>query len=150
MLRVSVEPLTAQPASAEPMVAKAEGPSPSPTPEAQRPLPEANPRTATTGQRPTETVRVDTDRLDQLMDLAGQLVINRAQFSQIGGRLKAVVDCNQAVRALEKLSGNWTSWAPAVHSASTTNTSPRNWSPSAVRSGGSATTWSPFAVRSRL
>ena len=105
VLRVSVEPLTAQPASAEPMVAKAEGPSPSPTPEAQRPLPEANQRTATTGQRPTETVRVDTDRLDQLMDLAGQLVINRAQFSQIGGRLKAVVDCNKAVRALDKLSG---------------------------------------------
>ena len=74
-------------------------------PEAQRPLPEADQRTTTTGQRPTETVRVDTDRLDQLMDLAGQLVINKAQFSQIGGRLKAVVDCNQAVRALDKLSG---------------------------------------------
>ncbi len=93
VLRASVEPLAAKPASAEP------------TPEAQRPLPEANQRTATTGQRPAETVRVDTDRLDQLMDLAGQLVINRAQFSQIGGRLKAVVDCNQAVRALDKLSG---------------------------------------------
>ena len=105
VLRVSVEPLAAQPASAEPTVAKAERPSPSPTPEAQRPLPDANQRTTTTGQRPTETVRVDTDRLDQLMDLAGQLVINKAQFSQIGGRLKAVVGCNQAVRALDKLSG---------------------------------------------
>jgi len=52
-----------------------------------------------------ETVRVDTDRLDQLMDLAGQLVISKAQFAQIGTRLKAVADCNQAVRALDKLSG---------------------------------------------
>jgi two-component system chemotaxis sensor kinase CheA len=105
VLRASVEPLAAQPAIAEPTVAKAEGPSPSPTPEAQRPLPDAAQRTATTGQRPTETVRVDTDRLDQLMDLAGQLVINKAQFSQIGDKLKAVADCNQAVRALDKLSG---------------------------------------------
>ena len=109
VLRASVEPLAAQPEIAEPTVAKAEGPSPSPTPEAQRPLPEAGApsgsRTTTTGQRPTETVRVDTDRLDQLMDLAGQLVINKAQFSQIGAKLKAVADCNQAVRALDKLSG---------------------------------------------
>ena len=104
VLRASVEPLAAQPASAEPAVVKAEGPSPSPPPEAQRPIPEANQRAAATGQRPTETVRVDTDRLDQLMDLAGQLVINKAQFSQIGGRLKAVVDCNQSVCALDKLS----------------------------------------------
>ena len=104
VIRASVEPLAAQPAIAEPTAAKAETPSPSSTPAAQRPLPEANQRTIATLQRPPETVRVDTDRLDQLMDLAGQLVINKAQFSQIGGRLKAVVDCNQAVRALDKLS----------------------------------------------
>jgi two-component system chemotaxis sensor kinase CheA len=105
VLQASVEPLAAQPKNAEPTVAKAEGLSPLPTPEAQRSLPEANQRTTTTGQRPTETVRVDTDRLDQLMDLAGQLVINKAQFSQIGDKLKAVADCHQAVRALDKLSG---------------------------------------------
>ena len=81
-------------------VAQPEGPPPSPTPEAQRPLAEASQRTTTTGQRPAETVRVDTDRLDQLMDLAGQLVINRAQFSQIGERLKAVAGCNDSVREL--------------------------------------------------
>jgi two-component system, chemotaxis family, sensor kinase CheA len=75
-----------------------------PAPVAPEPLPEAGQRAAATGQRPTETVRVDTDRLDQLMDLAGQLVINKAQFSQIGERLKAVADCNQAVRSLDKLS----------------------------------------------
>jgi two-component system chemotaxis sensor kinase CheA len=125
VLRASVEPLAAQPEKGDSPhlperpggcvaqmgtvpffpVAKPEGPSPSPASEAQGMLPEANQRTISTGQRPAETVRVDTGRLDQLMDLAGQLVINRAQFSQIGGRLKAVVDCNQAVRGLDKLAG---------------------------------------------
>lgn len=38
--------------------------------------------------KPTETLRVDIDRLDQLMSLAGQLVINKARFTQIGVRLK--------------------------------------------------------------
>jgi len=38
--------------------------------------------------RPTETLRVDIERLDQLMNLAGQLVINKARFSQIADRLK--------------------------------------------------------------
>ncbi len=38
--------------------------------------------------KPTETLRVDIDRLDQLMNLAGQLVITKARFSQIGQKLK--------------------------------------------------------------
>ncbi len=38
--------------------------------------------------KPAETLRVDIDRLDQLMNLAGQLVINRARFGQIGSKLK--------------------------------------------------------------
>lgn len=38
--------------------------------------------------KPNETLRVDIERLDQLMNLAGQLVINKARFSQIGERLK--------------------------------------------------------------
>ena len=107
VLRASVEPLAAQPASAEPTAAKRRRPvRPHPRPRRSDRSRKPSQRThATTGQRPTETVRVDTDRLDQLMDLAGQLVINKAQFSQIGERLKAVVDCNQAVRALDKLSG---------------------------------------------
>ena len=75
----------------------------SPIPETQS-LRKVSQRATTPGQRPAETVRVDTDRLDQLMDLAGQLVINRAQFSQIGELLKAVADCNQAVNSLDKLS----------------------------------------------
>lgn len=62
----------------------------------------AKKRTSESGQRPAETVRVDIDRLDQLMDLAGQLVINKAQFSQIGERLGTVLNCKQAVQTLDK------------------------------------------------
>ncbi len=34
-------------------------------------------------RRPSETLRVDIDRLDQLMNLTGQLVITKARFSQL-------------------------------------------------------------------
>ena len=64
----------------------------------------AKPSGGTASQRATETIRVDTDRLDQLMDLAGQLVINRDQFTQIGDKLKTVIDCNQSTHALNKIS----------------------------------------------
>ncbi|MGC4005131.1 MAG: chemotaxis protein CheA [Pirellulales bacterium] len=37
---------------------------------------------------PTETLRVDIERLDQLMNLVGQLVITRSCFSRIGDSLK--------------------------------------------------------------
>lgn len=97
--------LQEQPASAEPATVEAESQSPLPASPAPPPRGESAPRAAATGQRPAETVRVDTERLDQLMDLTGQLVINRAQLSQIGGRFKDVADCNQAVRALDRLSG---------------------------------------------
>jgi two-component system chemotaxis sensor kinase CheA len=39
-------------------------------------------------RRPAETMRVDLDRLDQLMNLSGQLAINRARFAQIAGDLR--------------------------------------------------------------
>ena len=57
-------------------------------------------RPKSTASRPTETVRVDIDRLDQLMNLAGQLVINKARFSQIGDRLKDAASKNQSAQAL--------------------------------------------------
>ncbi len=40
------------------------------------------------GGKPAETLRVDIERLDHLMNLAGQLVINKARFTQIGESLK--------------------------------------------------------------
>jgi two-component system, chemotaxis family, sensor kinase CheA len=98
VLEVRLEAVAAPPAAeARPQA----GPT---SPEPLRTPSEAAPRTAPAAPRPVETVRVDTDRLDQLMDLAGQLVINKAQFTQIGDRLKTVADCNHAVHAIEKLS----------------------------------------------
>ena len=45
-------------------------------------------KTLEPGVKPAETVRVDIGRLDQLMDLAGQLVIGKARVTQIAERLK--------------------------------------------------------------
>ncbi len=40
--------------------------------------------------KPTETLRVDIERLDHLMNLAGQLVISKARFSQINDGLRGL------------------------------------------------------------
>jgi two-component system chemotaxis sensor kinase CheA len=69
-----------------------------------KPIQECEPRAADAGQRPTETVRVDIDRLDHLMDLAGQLVINKAQFTQIGDRFRSVLGCKHSEQALSRVS----------------------------------------------
>lgn len=53
-----------------------------------------------TSTKPAETVRVDIDRLDQLMNLAGQLVINKARFSQIGDSLKQFTASKQSSHSL--------------------------------------------------
>jgi two-component system, chemotaxis family, sensor kinase CheA len=45
--------------------------------------------------KPAETVRVDIERLDQLMNLAGQLVINRARFAQISTGLRRLLTGKQ-------------------------------------------------------
>lgn len=50
--------------------------------------------------KPTETIRVDIDRLDQLMNLTGQLVINKARFGRLGNRLKALTSVKQASHSL--------------------------------------------------
>lgn len=50
--------------------------------------------------KPAETIRVDIDRLDQLMNLAGQLVINKARFSQLGDQLKSLSTRKQSVYSL--------------------------------------------------
>ncbi|MDA7951103.1 MAG: chemotaxis protein CheW, partial [Pirellulaceae bacterium] len=47
-----------------------------------------------------ETLRVDIDRLDQLMNLAGQLVINKARFAQIGDGFKSSLQAKQAPHLL--------------------------------------------------
>lgn len=41
--------------------------------------------------KPSETLRVDLERLDQLMNLSGELVISKARFSQIETRLASLL-----------------------------------------------------------
>ena len=76
-------------------------PLPCSPPTASSPLPTPSP-SAEAGQRPTETVRVDIDRLDHLMDLAGQLVINKAQFVQIGDNFRSVLGVQALGASLEQ------------------------------------------------
>ncbi len=91
--------LTAPPAQiAAPVVDAKPTTTVSPRPVASQELapPEREPVEASTKARPTadaankpnETLRVDIERLDQLMNLAGQLVINKARFAQIGEGLR--------------------------------------------------------------
>ncbi len=53
--------------------------------------------------RPAETVRVDIDRLDQLMNLTGQLVISKARFSQLCDQLKSMSSRKQSLSTLNGL-----------------------------------------------
>ena len=96
-----------QPPVAEPPAIKtdtpqaAETPSPPPvieptppaveTPAVDSPPPKPAPPAATTTepsrQRVAETVRVEIDRLDRLMNLTGELVVTNARFNQIVGQL---------------------------------------------------------------
>lgn len=71
-------------------------------------LPETT--TSAAGSRPAETLRVDIDRLDQLMNLVGQLVINKARFGRIGECLRQAVGDSRSSKsfrgtfaALEKI-----------------------------------------------
>ncbi len=67
-------------------------PAPKPTANIAKTPPAARERSEskTSDNRPAETLRVDIDRLDHLMNLAGQLVINKARFSQIGEGLREI------------------------------------------------------------
>ncbi|MCG8408374.1 MAG: chemotaxis protein CheA [Phycisphaerales bacterium] len=80
---------------------KADAASPSPAPSGSTPAPKAEeaapaskPSTSTaaaakakTPAKVGETIRVDLERLDQLMNLGGELVINKARLTQIHGRI---------------------------------------------------------------
>jgi len=65
-----------------------------------RPPAKAKAHPADSGSKPTETLRVDVERLDQLMNLAGQLVINKARFAQIGDNLKGLLSNRESSRVL--------------------------------------------------
>jgi two-component system chemotaxis sensor kinase CheA len=53
-----------------------------------------------------QTVRVDVARLDELMNLVGELVIDRTRISQIGASLAARYDLDEHVEALAETVGH--------------------------------------------
>ena len=81
-------------------------PSAAPAPRGKQPVqaPEGNARQERSEKdRPAETVRVDTERLDHLMDLAGQLVTNRARFSVISDDLRSHLGGIHCTRKLDSI-----------------------------------------------
>ncbi|RIK77852.1 MAG: hypothetical protein DCC68_16385 [Planctomycetota bacterium] len=55
------------------------------------------------GSRPVETLRVDIHRLDQLMNLAGQLVINKARFARVGEGMRTAMPTKQTTQAVDNV-----------------------------------------------
>lgn len=51
----------------------------------------------------SETLRVDQERLDELMNLGGELVINRARFVEIHGKLREVFEGKNVSFALDDM-----------------------------------------------
>lgn len=101
---VASEPEVAAPAEtvAEPQsTAPAAAPVATPAPPAKA----ANSAPPRSTEKPTETLRVDIERLDQLMNLAGQLVINKARFGQIGDKLKGLSSRKHSIHSLANISG---------------------------------------------
>jgi len=72
------EPTSVEPSARAPEPAPVTSPAPA----------EPEPAPVETGKaRVAETMRVDIDRLDSLMNLAGELVVNRARFVQVAGQV---------------------------------------------------------------
>lgn len=82
-------------APATPVASTAKTPSERPTPGSR-----TKDAASDSSGKPAETLRVDIDRLDQLMNLAGQLVINKARFAQIADRLRGAVGMKRSVDVL--------------------------------------------------
>ncbi|MGV3618304.1 MAG: chemotaxis protein CheW [Fimbriimonas sp.] len=61
---------------------------------------------AGTKREVSHTVRVDVTRLDELMNLVGELVIDRTRISQIGAALAAKFDLDENVEALAETVGH--------------------------------------------
>ena len=111
---------SSQPVSAStPQPSTAAAPS-QPSPEAKPPASSTGRRTsdsktassaATSGRRagdnsakPAETLRVDIERLDQLMNLAGQLVISKARFARIAEGQRGAMLNKQTPQLVENAS----------------------------------------------
>ena len=75
------EPVVAQPAPAAVAVAPVAEPAPA-APAASKAPVAANQQNAAAAQAPGATIRVDLDRVDRLIDLVGELVINQSMLAQ--------------------------------------------------------------------
>jgi len=77
-----------------------------PMPAAKAAAPVARPAGAPPehGVKPAETLRVDIERLDRLMNLAGQLTISKARITQIGDTLRKHVTGEKSARILNRVS----------------------------------------------
>lgn len=53
---------------------------------------DSDPRPTTTPAGGIQTMRVDVDRLDRLLNMAGELVINKARFLQVEAKLRDAID----------------------------------------------------------
>jgi len=95
-------PTSPQSAERTPTAAPTPKATPAPSPPAASSDPGAG-RGPDASNRPAATLRVDIERLDQLMNLAGQLVINKARFSRIGDRLKPLTTNKHAGQATANL-----------------------------------------------
>ncbi|MFZ5949880.1 MAG: Hpt domain-containing protein, partial [Candidatus Rifleibacteriota bacterium] len=91
-------------------------PAPPPPPPPQPPAggggpppkkPQANPAAAAASadKRSSQTVRVDMRRLDELMNLVGELVINRTRLQDIGAAHK-LKDLNETLTRVTQISGS--------------------------------------------
>ncbi len=89
--------------SASPVPEPAAADQPAAPPSRKPDQPETTPATNRAPNKPAETIRVDIDRLDQLMNLAGQLVINKARFGQISGKLKGLSKHRQGSASLTNI-----------------------------------------------
>ncbi|MEX0794160.1 MAG: Hpt domain-containing protein, partial [Pirellulaceae bacterium] len=93
----SNQPVLTESAATTPSEPKSLSPVPADVPPvapaAKSSAPRSRPPEAIT--KPAETLRVDIERLDQLMNLAGQLVINKARFVQLGEGLRGALPHKQ-------------------------------------------------------
>ncbi len=86
--------------------AKTDASSPLPSDEPVKPSPASRePAEQANKNRPTETLRVDIERFDHLMNLAGELVINKSRFGQIGEEFKGLMARKQSATCLANISG---------------------------------------------
>ncbi len=84
--------------------------TPPPPPPPNKPAPPAKPPAkpgakSAAEKHATQTVRVDMRRLDELMNLAGELVINRTRLEEIGTKHK-LKDLNEALTRVSQISNS--------------------------------------------